>query len=302
MQQSLKSSTICDMEKKPKIAFFGGEPLGLPALQSLVRAGLTPELVLCNPDRPSGRGLELQAPRIKTWSLENNIEVFQPESFKDKTALARITDTDWDIFVVVAYNFMLPKWFLELPKHGTVNVHPSLLPKLRGMSPIRTAILENRPEEVGVSIMLMDEEMDHGPILAQAPLTLNEWPLGGILLDDMLAQIGGELLALTIPKWVAGEITPKEQMHEEATYTKRFDKTNSEIIIDPNNLPTGDEALKILSKIRAYSGIGDTFFVDKGKRVKVKGATLENGTLIITRVIPEGKKEMDFSSYLSSRT
>jgi methionyl-tRNA formyltransferase len=286
---------------KLKITFFGGEPLGLPALQALVRAGLTPELVVCNPDRRSGRGMELTPPRIKSWALENNIEVFQPESYKDKTSLARITETDWDLFVVVAYNFILPKWFLELPKHGTVNVHPSLLPKLRGMSPIRTTILENRSAEVGVSIMLMDEQMDHGPILAQAPLSLNEWPIDGVLLDDMLAQIGGELLSMTIPKWVAGSITPREQVHEDASYTKRFDKADSELHMDVKNLPTGDEALQMLCKIKAFSGIGDTFFIDNGKRVKVKGAVLENGTLTLTRVIPEGKKEIDFNTYLTSR-
>jgi methionyl-tRNA formyltransferase len=287
--------------QKLKIAFFGGEPLGLPSLQALVRAGLAPELVVCNPDRRSGRGMELTPPRIKTWSFLNNIEVFQPESYKDKAALTRITETDWDLFVVVAYNFILPKWFLELPKHGTVNVHPSLLPKLRGMSPIRTAILENRPTEVGVSIMLMDEQMDHGPILAQAPLSLNEWPIDGVLLDDMLAQIGGELLSMTIPKWVAGSITPREQVHEDASYTKRFDKADSELHIDPKDLPTGEAALQALCKIKAYSGIGDTFFIDKGKRVKVKGAALKNDALTLTRVIPEGKKEIDFDTYLTSR-
>ena len=284
-----------------KIAFFGGEPLGLPALQALMRTGLVPELVVCNPDRPHGRGLELTPPRIKTWATEHTIEVFQPESYKDKTALARITETQWDLFVVVAYNFILPKWFLEIPTYGTVNVHPSLLPNLRGMSPIRTAILENRPSEIGVSIMLMDEQMDHGPILAQAPLTLNEWPLDGILLDDMLAQIGGELLALTIPKWTAGTITPQEQDHSVATYTKKFEKADSELFIDVLNLPTGDEALKVLAKIKAYSGIGDTFFIDNGKRIKIKGAAILDNTLTITRVIPEGKKEMDFKNYLISR-
>ncbi len=288
--------------QKLKIAFFGGEPLGPASLEALVRAQITPELVICNPNRPSGRGLELAAPRIKTWAAEHNIEVFQPESFKDKAALGRITETEWDLFVVVAYNFILPKWFLELPKHGTVNVHPSLLPKLRGMSPIRTAILENRPSEVGVSIMLMDEQMDHGPILAQAPLSLNEWPIDGTLLDDMLSQIGGELLAMTIPKWVSGILTPKEQNHEVATYTKKFDKADSELFIDPNNLPVGDEAFQILCKIKAYSGIGDTFFMDAGKRVKVKGAGLTDGAqLELTRVVPEGKKEIDFTAYLASR-
>jgi methionyl-tRNA formyltransferase len=302
MQYPAKSSRIGDMESKPKIAFFGGEPLGPPALQALCSAGLIPSLVVCNPDRPSGRGLELTPPRIKVWAEAQGIEVFQPTSYKDKAALARLTETDWDLFVVVAYNFILPKWFLALPKHGTVNVHPSLLPKLRGASPIRTAILNNLRDEVGVSIMLMDELMDHGPLLAQTPLSLNDWPIDGLLLDDMLAQIGGEMLARTIPKFLAGELTPAEQNHNEATYSKKFEKVDAELYINPTTLPTGDEATTVLCKISAWAGIGDAFFMDNGKRIKVKGAVLKDNALTITRVTPEGKKEMDFQSYLSSRS
>ena len=105
-----------------RIVFFGGEPLGPASLQALVRTGLTPELVVCNPDRRSGRGLELTPPRIKTWATEHNIEVFQPESFKDREALTRITETTWDLFVVVAYNFILPKWFLELQRSMIITI------------------------------------------------------------------------------------------------------------------------------------------------------------------------------------
>ncbi len=289
------------MQKTLKIAFFGGEPLGLPALEALTRVGLTPELVVCNPDRPGGRGLEMRPPRIKKWAQEHDITVFQPTTYKDKEGLSLFIDTTWDLFVVVAYNFILPKWFIELPKHGTINVHPSLLPKLRGMSPIRTAILENTPEYVGISIMRMDEEMDHGPLLTQAPLTLNEWPISGPLLDDMLGQIGGEILALTIPEYTDGSIAPTAQPHEQATYTKKFEKSDSEIIFNPEHPLVGKEAFLTLCKIKAFEGIGDTFFVDDGKRVKIKNACIEADTLTILRVTPEGKKEIDFSTYLSSR-
>ncbi len=289
-------------ESELKIAFFGGEPLGPASLQALVRSGLAPSLVVCNPDRPSGRGLTLTPPRIKTWAISNGIEVFQPTTYKQKEALEKITAKEWDLFVVVAYNFILPKWFLDLPKHGTLNVHPSLLPKLRGTSPIRTAILENKRDEIGVSIMLLDEAMDHGPLLSQTPLSVNEWPIKGDLLDDMLAQIGGEMLAHTIPKWLQGDITPIEQNHDDATYTKKFEKADAELFINPLVLPTGDEAFTTLCKINAFRGIGDTFFMDNGKRVKIKDAGLTaSASLTISRVIPEGKKEMDFATYLASR-
>jgi methionyl-tRNA formyltransferase len=294
------------MKSQYNIAFFGGEPLGLPALEHLVKAGLTPELVICNPDRRSGRGLSLTPPRIKTWSLEHDIEVFQPTSYKasNRENLGRITDHQWDLCIVVAYNFILPKWLLEIPKHGVINVHPSLLPKLRGASPIRTAILENRKDEIGVSIMLMDEEMDHGPILAQEKFELADdvWPMRGDELDVLLAEKGGEMLSATIHKWLAGEITPTEQEHLAASYTKKFDKTDAELQLDPTNLPTGDEAFKTLCKINAFAGIGDCYFMDNGKRVKVKAAGLTaGGQLELHRLTPEGKKEMDFSVYLTTR-
>jgi methionyl-tRNA formyltransferase len=109
------------------------------------------------------------------------------------------------------------------------------------------------------------------------------------------------MLVQTIPQLLAGELTPVEQAHEAATYTKKFEKTDAELTLDLASLPTGDEAFAILCKINAFAGMSDCFFMDKGKRVKIKGAVLKNGTLILTRVTPEGKKEMDFSTYLSSR-
>jgi methionyl-tRNA formyltransferase len=292
------------MQQKPKIAFFGGEPLGLPALQALVKADLIPSLVLCNPDRPSGRGQQLRTSPLKAWAEQQHLEIFQPTSYKVREDLTPITNTDWDLFVVVAYNFILPKWLLELPKRGVINVHPSLLPKLRGASPIRTAILENLKDEVGVSIMLMDEKMDHGPILAQEAMVIpdSEWPMNGPTFDALLAAKGGDMLAATIPQWLNGSLTPVEQEHVAATYTKKFEKAESELSIDPTNLPQGDEAFKMLCKIRAFAGMSDTFFMDFGKRIKIKEAIVSHdGSLQLLRVIPEGKKEMDFATYLTSR-
>ena len=152
--------------------------------------------------------------------------------------------------------------------------------------------------------MLMDEIMDHGPILIQEPITItdSEWPLSGPKLDILLAAKGGELLTTTIPNWLAGEITPKEQEHEDATYTKKFEKADSELQLDPLHLPTGQEALRTLLKIKAFSGIGDCFFIDNGRRIKIKTAGLStDSSLKLIRVTPEGKSEMDFSQYLMTR-
>ncbi len=286
-----------------RIAFFGGEPLGVPTLEALDRAGITPSLIVCNPDRPAGRGQKLTPPPVKEWATERGIEIFQPDSYKNHDALTRLTSEPWDLFVVVAYNFILPKWFLDLPTHGVLNVHPSLLPALRGASPIRTAILEDRFEDVGVTVMLMDEKMDHGPILEQTTVDIDEtaWPLPGPDLDTLLATAGGELLAEVIPAWLNDELSPQEQAHELATYTKRFTKEDMRVALDPTNLPAGDIAYRALCTIRAFAGIGDAYFEYRDVRVKIKSAELtEDGSLRLLTVTPAGKAPMPFTQYLQS--
>lgn len=286
-----------------KIVYFGGEPLGVPVLEELEACGFSPSLIVCNPDRPVGRKQVVTPPPVKTWALEHNIEVFQPESFTDKDAILQSIGVDWDLFVVVAYNQIFPEWLIDVPKFGTINLHPSLLPKLRGTNPIRETILRDMREECGVSIMLLDEKMDHGPILAQQKMKIAEenWPIAGRELDLALAQLGGAVLADTISKWIDGGITPVEQNHTEATYTKKMQKSDGELQIDPYNLPTDDEAYRTLLKIRAYDGFPGTFFMHDGKRNKVTDAELaEDGSLRVLTIIPEGKKEMKFSDYFKN--
>ena len=288
--------------KKLTIAYFGGEPIGVPVLNELEKVGIMPSLIVCNPDRPAGRKQILTAPPVKQWAQERNIEVFQPETLKDKGALTPLTETKFDLFVVVAYNKILPTWIIELPKNKTINVHPSLLPLLRGASPIRTAILENM-KETGVTIMLMDEKMDHGPILAQETITIpdSQWPIAGKVLDEKLAVAGGQLLAKTIPEWVRGDITPIEQAHENATYCGKIEKEMAELNIDPHNLPTREDAYPTLLKIKAYDGWPIAFFIHAGKRIKITQASLSaDGSLVVERVIPEGKSEMSFDSFVRS--
>lgn len=286
-----------------KFAFFGGEPLAVPVLEELKQSNLIPDLIVCNPDRPSGRGQKLTPPPAKVWAEANDVEVFQPANYNDEEAKVKLSVDEWDLFVVVAYNFILPDWLLELPKKGAINMHPSLLPRLRGASPIRTALLENLPEEVGVTIMLLDSEMDHGPILEQMPMLFSEenWPMGGVALDKALANMGGALLADTIQAWVYDELSPQEQDHEIATYCSKLNKADREIDINPLKPPAGKVAKKILHTIFAFEGIGDAYFIFNEKRVKIKTARMtDGGTLQILRVTPEGKKEIDFSDYLQS--
>ena len=289
------------MTDTPTFIFFGGEPLGVPALESLHSAGLTPTLIVCNPDRPRGRTHELAAPPVKIWALAHDIPVFQPEKI-DTAAIERLTAEPIDLFVVVAYNHILPKQLLEHPTHDTLNLHPSLLPLLRGASPIRTAILEDHPDAVGVSIIKLDAKMDHGPIVAQEVFMVDEpdWPIRGQELDRYLANVGGELLAETIPAWIAGAIEPQEQDHNAATYCSRLNRADGELEIDPHALPHGDSAWHALLKIRAFDGFPGTFFIYNGKRIKITDAELVDETLVITSVIPEGKTEQSFAQFLQS--
>ncbi len=146
--------------------------------------------------------------------------------------------------------------------------------------------------------MLLDAQLDHGPILTQASadITENEWPIPGHKLDERLAHQGGTLLAETIPQWIAGTITPTEQDHTAATFCTKIDKSMSELALDPYNLPTGSEAYQTLLKIRAFDGWPETFFIHNGKRIKIKDAHLDgDGRLVITRIIPEGKNEQDWT-------
>jgi methionyl-tRNA formyltransferase len=286
-----------------EFVFFGGEPLAVPVLNKLKEANLVPSLIVCNPDRPSGRGQKLSPPPVKVWAQAEGIEVFQPTTYNDETVQEKLSAREWDLFVVVAYNFILPKWLLAIPEKGVINVHPSLLPKLRGASPIRTAILENLPNEIGVTIMLMDEKMDHGAILEQEPLFLDQttWPIEGRKLDKILANMGGELLAEVIMSWQHEEILPQEQDHEIASYCSKLNKEDSELSINPKKLPAGKVATKMLHTIFAFDGIGDTYFIHEDKRVKIKAARLtDGGTLQLLKVIPEGKKEIDFKDYLQT--
>ena len=195
----------------------------------------------------------------------------------------------------------MPKWLIDSPTRGTLNVHPSLLPLLRGASPIRSTILGDMRQQCGVSIMQMDEKMDHGPIVAQQIMDIEEaqWPIHGNELDIALANIGGALLASIIPQWMAGDIDPQEQDHDQATFCGKLDRSSGELELDPCNLPTGKEAYQTLLKIRAFEGYPGTFFIYENKRVKVIDAVLsESGTLEINQVVPEGKKQIAFQLYL----
>ncbi len=282
-----------------RFAFFGTPEIARIVLDELATAGYTPALVVTNPDALVGRKQVLTPPPVKVWAAERAITVIQPTSLKKSEAVPELTQEPFDCFIVAAYGKLIPEWLLDLPRHGTLNVHPSLLPKFRGASPIRSAILADK-RETGVTIMLMDAELDHGPILSQEPADISEveWPIPGRALDERLAHLGGRLLAATVPCHLSGDITPTEQDHKAATFCTKIDKSMSEFALDPHHLPAGETAYQYLLKVRAFDGWPETFFIHNGQRIKIKDAVLADGIFTPTRVVPEGKREMDFQEFL----
>lgn len=276
-----------------RFVFFGTPDLAVNVLAALEGAGLVPAVIVTTPDRERGRGQEVSPSPVAAWAAERDIETLKPATLKDPHALSELANTDWDFFVVAMYNAIIPARILSLPRKGCLNVHPSLLPKFRGPSPILSTILANE-RTTGISIMLLDEQMDHGPILAQARIEIEEadWPMRGSVLSELLSTEGGTLLAETIPQWMEGTITPEEQDHARATYTKKFSKEDARIDL------AGD-ARENLLKIRAFDQNPRAFFIDeKGSRVVITDAELQDGKLVLLSVIPEGRKEMSYEEYL----
>jgi len=273
-------------------AFFGTPELAVVVLEELDAAGLIPQVVITTPDEKKGRGLKLCPTPVKEWAEAHSIPVHQPEKLDEKFARS----LEADVFVVVAYGKILPKEVLDVPKHGTLNVHPSLLPRLRGASPVRSAIL-NDEKKVGVSVMVLDEEMDHGPIVAQKQIEIAEWPPRALEIEERAMREGGKLLAQLLPEWLAGDIEAREQNHDLATYCEKIEK-------EDGLLDLSADPYQNLLKIRAYEGWPGTytFFERGGKKIRVQilDAHIEGSQLIIDTVKPEGKKEMPYPDFLRS--
>lgn len=283
-----------------RIAFFGTPIFATVILDEMDAGGYTPMLVITQEDKARGRHLEVVPTEVKLWAEQHDVDVITPRGLvSGDPSLSLLFNSEWDLFVVASYGNILPQNILDIPKHGVLNVHPSLLPKLRGASPVRTAILTDQKDAVGVSIMLLDSEMDHGPIVAQARIEPEVWPMGALLLEELLAHVGGQLLVEAIPPYIVGEIIPESQDHSVATYSKKIEKHMGEVEL-------GGNPMENLRRIKALEGWPCAYFFIKkdGKpfRVKIIDADInvDGGALEILRVIPEGKKEMDYKDFKRS--
>lgn len=213
--------------KPLKIIFAGTPSFALPCLQALFNTGHDVVAVYTQPDRPAGRGQKLQASVIKTWALENHLEVFQPQSLKQLDIQAQIQSHQADVMVVVAYGLILPKVVLEMPRLGCINVHGSILPRWRGAAPVQYAILSG-DKETGVTIMQMDVGMDTGDILQVVPYAIEAHDTAESLMYH-LSHLAPPALLDTLEKLDKGQIQAKVQDESLVTYAHKINKTDAQI-------------------------------------------------------------------------
>jgi methionyl-tRNA formyltransferase len=204
-----------------RVIFMGTPQFAIPTLQGLVEHH-TVVAVVTQPDRPAGRGRQPAPPPVKQFALEHGLPLLQPPRLTVSYAQAALAELEAQVSVVAAFGQILRQEVLDLPRHGTLNVHASLLPRWRGASPVSAAILAG-DERTGVTIMLLDAGMDTGPLLAQKECPIRPDDTTGTL-SERLAQLGADLLLDTLPRWIEGQITPRPQNQAEATYSRPLEK------------------------------------------------------------------------------
>lgn len=205
-----------------RVVFMGTPAFARTILEALLKEGYPVVGVVSQPDRPAGRGRRLTAPPVAELARERGISLIQPERPQEPAALETLRSWAPDVIVVAAYGRILPPAVLHIPPKGCLNVHASLLPRYRGPNPVAQAILDG-VRETGVTIMLMDEGMDTGPVLAQRAVPVHEDDTTGSLMAR-LAEEGARLLIETLPAWMAGAIEPQPQDASAATYTRLMRK------------------------------------------------------------------------------
>lgn len=285
------------MNTTPKILFFGTPGFSKDVLDTLEASGITPSLIITQEDKPVGRKMIITPSLVKLWAEKRNIPVLQPRNLRTEDVEKDIVMYgQFDIGLVASYGKIIPKHILDIPAKGMLNIHPSLLPLHRGASPIHSTILSGDP--FGVTIIKLDTEMDHGPILAQKEIPHN------ILSPDayrdqaekVLAHEGALLLHSILTDFETKNIIGTTQNHTKATFCKKIQKADGLVDLAVDD-PEG-----IVRKVRAFVGWPSTFFMTLYNnamiRVQITKAHLREGCLVITRVKPEGKKEITYEDFL----
>lgn len=299
-----------------KVIFMGTPEFSVGALDALVEAHHQVVLVVTQPDKPKGRGKEMQITPVKACAMKHDIPVFQPVKIKDKEAVETLHRYEADVFVVAAFGQILSEEILNMPKYGCINIHASLLPKYRGAGPIQRVILDGM-KETGITIMKMDKGVDTGDMLLQSVVPIDEKETGDSL-HDKLAIAGAKLIVEALGKIEEGDITPVKQNDDDSSYAGMLNKSMGKI--DWNK-----DAVQIERMVRGLNSWPGTYTSYNGKVLKIwesevceKEKTLENevpGTVIavdktalyvqtgenalkITQVQLEGKRRMSVKEFL----
>jgi methionyl-tRNA formyltransferase len=299
---------------KKKVIFMGTPDFSLASLEMLAESeSLEIIAVYTQPDREAGRGQKIVESPVKKYAMSRGLRIMQPESLKNADAVSQMKALSPDVAVVSAYGKIIPENILAVPPRGCLNIHPSLLPKYRGATPIPSAIL-NGETVTGISVMLLDPGMDTGPVLKQREEAISNDDTSETL-SERLAKAGAELLMDVLPPWLEGKIIPVPQDDSQATYTKVISKEDGKI--DWN---TG--AIDIWRRIRAFQPWPGCFTTWAGRNLKIAGALpldmpssepgkvipvegpvsvgieCGRGVLGLTRVQLEGKKQMSVEEFI----
>jgi methionyl-tRNA formyltransferase len=263
------------MTQPGNLVFCGTPQFAVPTLESLVEAGFNVRLVLTQPDRPKGRGLGLVASPVKEAAARLGLRVYQPEKIKQNEELrAKLTEIGPSAIIVVGYGRIIPKWMLELPRHGNINLHASLLPKYRGAAPIQWA-MANGEQVTGVTTMRIDEGLDTGDILLQKELAILDHDTAETL-SPRLAAIGADLMIDTLRGLAEGTISPRPQKDYEATLAPILKKEDGRIDFSRS-------AQEIYNRLRGFQPWPGAFTTFRGKTLNITAAKLSEGP------VPQGQ-------------
>ena len=253
-----------------RVVFMGTPAFAVPALRTLVERGYVVAGVYTQPDRRAGRGRKLRASPVKVFAEERDLRVFQPASLRKDSEAARsaLADLAPDVVIVAAYGLFLPEEVLRVPRLGCLNIHPSLLPRHRGPSPVATAILDG-DGATGVTIILLDEGVDTGPILAQRDTRIAEDETAEEL-TDRLFELGANLLVDSLDRWERGYIAPTPQNDDAASTTRRLKR-------DDGRIDWNLSADSIARRVRAFTPWPGAFTTWRGRTLKILRAKTADG-------------------------
>lgn len=253
-----------------RIVFMGTPAFAVPALRALIAAHDVIGVVT-QPDRPAGRGGEVQMAPVKRLALAHGIPLLQPEKIRRPDAVEALRGWDADAYVVAAFGQILPQNVLDIPRYGSINIHGSLLPRWRGAAPIHAAIRAG-DSETGITIMKMDAGLDTGPVLARRAVPIRDDDTGQTL-HDTLAALGAALLIETLPRYFSGELQPQPQPEEGVTYAPQIAKEDGRI-------DWTADAASIARTVRAFTPWPGTFTTWDGRLLKIISGAAGDGQAV----------------------